>query len=925
MKLKFSESSTSHLVPLLVAILAIVMHLLTPLWAFQWFQQPFPGMMLEQNNVVSIINGKDWPARNLGASWSDRLLRVNGESVNSETDLENLLKSAGFNRLTMDFEKRDHEPFSITIVPIKVALIDQISLFVIPYLVGLTFLIIGIWAYRLRRELRASRAFLIFTSSVSILTTTFFDMNTTHHVVVLWTASLFIASAGLAHLALVFPQQMPFVDRWPISRYIPWVLIIFLMIPALREILYPTDPFGYIQKWQIGYLVVAVSMLFFLATLFTRLFRSRSAIIRQQSRVIVFGAGVAFTPILVLYLIPTALSVTPAVFRASIYFPLLVLLPLSVTYAILRYRLLDVDRFFSRALSYTLTMMLAFATFYGLLGLISLVIRDTIKPDDPMVVAIYLLALVAGLMPLRDLVQRVIDRLFYRSPADYKRVLHELSSSLVVTPDLNKTLRLLDDKINQALSPESFAIYLFDDDLDVFLPHTSGKEQRPVLQVNDVMIQMISSMKTAIWLPPNKELPNEIKNDPQSFERLNSRTFVPLRYDSRMIGFLALGSRYSGEPYSSDDLEFLNTVAGQSTLALENARMFNNLQRTYEQTLEMKNMMDDIFASIATGVITTDLQSKITLFNRAAEQILGVPMLDVVGQLLNDALPGLNPDIGLATFNVLENGASIFSAESSPHMQARGDLFLRYSCSPLRDAYLGTKGATIVFEDLTERKQLIAEQERIRKTFGRVVAPRVRDRLLADARNLRLDGVRQNTTILFADLSGFTHFSEVTDPETLFKLLNNYLSLAAQAILDEEGTLDKFMGDAVLALWNTPDPQPDHTLRAVRAALSILERANESHKRIADPNHHLQFRVGVTSGEAMVGNVGTSELFNYTAIGETVNLAQRLEATAKPGQILIDQIVYETVQDKIDAIPWGPIELKGFSHPMNVFELKKLR
>ena len=165
----------------------------------------------------------------------------------------------------------------------------------------------------------------------------------------------------------------------------------------------------------------------------------------------------------------------------------------------------------------------------------------------------------------------------------------------------------------------------------------------------------------------------------------------------------------------------------------------------------------------------------------------------------------------------------------------------------------------------------------------------------------------------------------MTEPETLFKLLNNYLSIAAKAILDEEGTLDKFMGDAVLAFWNAPDPQSDHTLRAVRAALSILERANQLHERIADPVHHLQFRVGVTSGEAMVGNVGTSELFNYTAIGEIVNLAQRLEVTAQPGQILIDQGVYDIVKDKIDAIPWGPIELKGFSRPMDVYELKKLR
>jgi adenylate cyclase len=243
----------------------------------------------------------------------------------------------------------------------------------------------------------------------------------------------------------------------------------------------------------------------------------------------------------------------------------------------------------------------------------------------------------------------------------------------------------------------------------------------------------------------------------------------------------------------------------------------------------------------------------------------------------------------------------------------------------LRDAYLGTKGATIVFEDLTERRMLEAEQERIRQTFGRVVAPRVRDRLLSDPSHLRLDGLRQKTTILFADISGFTSFSESIQPEVLFKVLNDYLSLAAQAILEEEGTLDKFMGDAVMAIWNAPDPQPDHALRAVRAALAILERSRQAYSRLKNPAHHLQFRIGVTTGDAMVGNVGTRELFNYTAIGDTVNLAQRLEVTAQPGQILIDQATYAVVSEKIMAEALEPVQVKGKVQPVVIYALKGLK
>jgi adenylate cyclase len=156
-------------------------------------------------------------------------------------------------------------------------------------------------------------------------------------------------------------------------------------------------------------------------------------------------------------------------------------------------------------------------------------------------------------------------------------------------------------------------------------------------------------------------------------------------------------------------------------------------------------------------------------------------------------------------------------------------------------------------------------------------------------------------------------------------VLNYYLSLAAQAILEEEGTLDKFMGDAVMALWNTPDLQPDHSLRAVRAALAILERSRHAHTHIKNPKHHLQFRIGVTTGDAMVGNVGTSELFNYTAIGDTVNLAQRLEVAAQPGQVLIDHVTYQAVAGKIIALPLEPVQVKGKTQPVAVYELKGLK
>src|SRR5262249_49184496 len=162
--------------------------------------------------------------------------------------------------------------------------------------------------------------------------------------------------------------------------------------------------------------------------------------------------------------------------------------------------------------------------------------------------------------------------------------------------------------------------------------------------------------------------------------------------------------------------------------------------------------------------------------------------------------------------------------------------------------------------DLTEQRRLEADRERIRQTFGRVVAPRVRDRLLSGPGHLNLDGMRQEVTVLFADVRGFTTLSEAMQPEDIFALLNDHLTLAAQAVLVEEGTIDKFLGDAIMALFNVPDPQPDHTLRAVRAALDMQARLT-AHRQAAgqdDANRpEIQLGAAITVGEAIVGNVGT--------------------------------------------------------------------
>jgi len=899
------------------------MLILTPFWAMRWYRLPFLGALFETNNVVSSINMESWPATEQGVQYLDRLIALNGERLTSVRDFERIMVANGYKPVWASFVRPDGEPYGLEITPIKFPTHDFVSLFVVPYLMGLAFLGIGLWAYRLRGDLWESRALLYFVSGATVMTTTLFEISTTRYTNVLWGLGILVSAGGLMYLAMVFPQPTRMVRVNPRLRLLPWIGLALLAPMMILSVLAPASPYSYTTWWQFGYLCIVLGFIFLVVMLTYRTLRGRTNIVRQQSRVIIFGTTLALLPIMI-YL--ALLGIGKATeFRAWVVFPPMIIMPLSITYAILRFRLLDVDRILGRLLAYLLTMAVALTAFYGLIALLSWLLQDTMKATDPLVIAAYLLLLTTVLIPIRNLIQRGIDRLFYRSPADYRRALMSLSQKLVITPDLSQTLRTMEEQLQQALAPEKFVVYLYNDEMGKYFPHASGEDSAVPYQVEDPLMNLMLKSGSSIWLPPSGELPEELRDHPGNYRRLKGYIFVPLHYEEKLIGFLMLGPRRSGDMYTSDDLDFLSAVAAQSTLALENARLFTNLRHTLEQTMEMKNLMSDIFASISSGVITTDLDRKVTLFNHAAEQILGLEAWQVMGHRLSRVVPGLGIDLDDVTANTLEDGAVILGTELMRQVPSRGNIVLRLSCAPLRDAHLGTKGATLVFEDLTERRQLEAEQERIRQTFGRVVAPRVRDRLLADPGNLRLDGTKQIVTTMFADVNGFTSFSEQNPPETVFKVLNAYLALATQAILDEEGTLDKFMGDAVLAIWNSPDQQSDHALRAVRAAISIMQRALAAHTLFPDPGQHMIFRIGISTGPAMVGNVGTNDLFNYTAIGDAVNLAQRLQMAAQPGQILLYKDTYEIVSKQVIAKALQPLLVKGREQLAEVYELKGLK
>ncbi|MCP4517691.1 MAG: adenylate/guanylate cyclase domain-containing protein, partial [Delftia sp.] len=188
--------------------------------------------------------------------------------------------------------------------------------------------------------------------------------------------------------------------------------------------------------------------------------------------------------------------------------------------------------------------------------------------------------------------------------------------------------------------------------------------------------------------------------------------------------------------------------------------------------------------------------------------------------------------------------------------------------------------------------------------------PTIVKRLVEGEQDISLGGKRQQVSVLFADIRGFTAFSESLAPERLIEVLNQYLALAVDAVLAQDGTLDKFMGDAVMALFNAPLPCPDHTWRAVRAALAMQEAIARYNVEGTD-HAPLSFGVGIHVGQAVVGNVGTVQQMNYTAIGDAVNLAKRLQEHASGGQIILSQAAYEALKKDVIVQDLGLLAVKG--------------
>jgi len=235
--------------------------------------------------------------------------------------------------------------------------------------------------------------------------------------------------------------------------------------------------------------------------------------------------------------------------------------------------------------------------------------------------------------------------------------------------------------------------------------------------------------------------------------------------------------------------------------------------------------------------------------------------------------------------------------------------------------FIATFGAlgVIVYRAGGEIERQVREKEHVKHILAAYVSPQVAQRILSDPRLLRLGGERRAIAVLFADIRGFTSYAEKIAPERVVALLNEYLTAMTEEIFAQDGTVDKFMADGIMALFGAPLDYDDATERALRAALGMQRRFKQIQSQWTGDETRLGLGIGINTGEVVVGNIGSERKIDYTAIGDAVNLAKRLESIAAHGQILLGEGAYHHIDSSLPLAELAPRQVKGKTQVCRVF------
>ncbi|MBD2569169.1 GAF domain-containing protein [Anabaena lutea] len=544
--------------------------------------------------------------------------------------------------------------------------------------------------------------------------------------------------------------------------------------------------------------------------------------------------------------------------------------------------------------------------------------------------------------------------------------------------DLEVTLQIVMEQARILMQADRSALFLYRKEMGELWTKVAAADGKNLIEVripsNRGIAGYVASTGQALNIP---EAYQDHRFDPTTDQKTGyvTRNILCLpvfNSANELIGVTQLINKQQGS-FSTSDEEFMRAFNIQAGIALENARLFENvlLERQYQK---------DILQSLSDAVISTDMQGQIVTINDAALELIGCPLKEanritnkllwkenLLGRKVWEVMPIENlqmrledslqhgsrhyvPEQSLLVgLYQLENGEPQKSKQKTQKIilavrdRHNPDIFIPWNqlltpqsellsssvvkelersinltVNPLTNPEGGVRGGLVVLEDISREK-------RMKSTMYRYLTPRVAEQIMALGEDTLMVGERKEVTILFSDIRGYTTLTENLGAAEVVSLLNQYFETMVESVFQYEGTLDKFIGDALMAVFGAPLPLTEnHAWRAIQSALDMRHRLEEfNHRRIMQAQPQIHIGIGISSGEVVSGNIGSRKRMDYTVIGDGVNLSSRLEGVTKEYgcDIILSEFTYNLCRDRIWVRQLDKIRVKGKHQAVYIYEL----
>lgn len=412
--------------------------------------------------------------------------------------------------------------------------------------------------------------------------------------------------------------------------------------------------------------------------------------------------------------------------------------------------------------------------------------------------------------------------------------------------------------------------------------------------------------------------------------KMNSAIALPLFTPDSRIGILILNSQIKNY-YNRSRFQYLDSFTKMASGMLNNARLFSEMKESYKKIESMEKYQESIFSSMTNLLLTIDSTGKLHYANEEAMKTFNLNN-DSFNKTYNDIFKKSLSKTILKTIAKTNNEGKKYLGIEGIYKNTTSDLDIDFklNLSPLMGTRGKKLGSILIFTDESKEKELkkqmsvvTEERRQIKDMFGRYLSKDLVNSLINKPELVKPGGDQKQATVLFADIRGYTSFSEGKDPAYIIDILNEYFNEAVEQVISSKGYIDKFIGDCIMAAWGVPMvSEAEDAINAVTCALQIQKLISSKERHFFKGKaENLKVGIGMHSGFLVAGNLGSSRRMDYTIIGDTVNVAARLEGIAEAGEVIISQSTRDHLSDYFKLEERKPVMVKGKTKPIPIYNV----